>query len=346
MRARPPTSDDARAATSLYPPSLAKQLATTATARIRTPPAGLRFAPVPSMIPTWHFGRPEIPTYSILLCAGALAVPVAAQLLFAQSAGEHELLLWLLAVVPAFLLAYYRGWQGAATALAGGMAALSLTQAFLVTTGHTVEDRLLLLGVIAFFILLSLTGGWVMDGLHNARASAERLALTDDLTSLPNRRHAHLRLERMFGDASERGLSVLFFDLDRFKEYNDRYGHPGGDQVLKEFAELLVRETPEGGFSCRYGGEEFLTMVEGDGLESAVQFARSVRNGLSRQEGLREALTVSVGIASYDPSMTTRGELLAAADAALYAAKASGRNAIRVHQVDGAPAEPLSVAGI
>ena len=298
------------------------------------------------MTPKWHFGRPEIPAYSVVLCAAALAVPVSAQLLFVESAGEHELLLWLLAVVPAFLLAYYRGWKGAATALAAGMAVLSLTQAFLVTIGHAIEDRLLFLGIVAFFIILSLTGGWLMDLLHNARSSAERLALTDDLTGLPNRRHAHMRLERMFGEAGDRGLSVLFFDLDRFKEYNDRYGHPGGDRVLADFAALLNRLTPAGGFSCRYGGEEFLTIIDGNGLETAVQFARSVRNGLARQEELREALTVSVGIATYDPSMNSRGELLAAADAALYAAKAAGRNAIRVHQVNGAPTEPLSVAGI
>ena len=298
------------------------------------------------MTPTWHFGRPEIPARAIALCAGALAVPVAAQIAFAEYAGEHELLLWLLAVVPAFLLAFYRGWKGAATALAAGMALLSLTQVYLILTGHAVEDRLLLLGVVAFFILLSLLGGWVMDLLHNARSSAERLALTDDLTGLPNRRHAHMRLEPMFEQAPERGLNVLFFDLDHFKAYNDKYGHPGGDRVLTAFATLLTRNSPADGFACRYGGEEFLGVVAGAGLDEAVEFARSVRKDLAGRADLREALTVSVGIAPWDPSMTTRGEILAAADAALYAAKAAGRDAIRVHQVNGAPAEPLSVAGI
>ena len=298
------------------------------------------------MTPTWHFGRPEIPARSIALCAGALAVPVAAQVAFAESAGEHEMLLWLLAVVPAFLLAYYRGWKGAATALAAGMALLSLTQVYLSITGNGIQDRLLLVVVVAFFILLSLVGGWVMDMLHNARASAERLALTDDLTGLPNRRHAHMRLEPLFSQAKDQGLSVLFFDLDHFKTYNDRYGHPGGDRVLTAFATLLAQNAPTHGFACRYGGEEFLAVIGAGGMEEAVGFARSVRKGLARQEDLREPLTVSVGIASWDPSMTTRGEILAAADAALYAAKAAGRDAIRVHRKDGAPAEPLSMAGI
>ena len=298
------------------------------------------------MTPVWHFGRPEIPARSIVLCGAALAVPVAAQVAFAESAGEHELLLWLLAVVPAFLLAFYRGWSGAATALAAGMAVLSLTQVYLQITGRAVEDRLMLLGVVAFFILLSLAGGWVMDMLHIARASAERLALTDDLTGLPNRRHAHMRLEPLFGRASERGLSILFFDLDHFKAYNDRYGHPGGDRVLTAFATLLGQKTPAGGFSCRYGGEEFLTVLPGTGADAAVEFARSVRNDLAGQAGLEEPLTVSVGIASWDASMLSRGEILAAADAALYAAKAAGRDTIRVHQTNGAPTEPLSAAGI
>lgn len=298
------------------------------------------------MTPTWHFGRPEIPARSIALCAGALAVPVVAQVVWAESAGEHEVLLWLLAVVPAFLLAYYRGWRGAATALAAGMALLSLTQVYLSLTDHAVQDRLLLLVVVGFFILLSLVGGWVMDTLHNARASAERLALTDDLTGLPNRRHAHMRLEPMFARAAEDGLSVLFFDLDHFKTYNDRYGHPGGDRVLSAFATLLAQTAPRGGFACRYGGEEFLAVMSGAGTDDAIEFARSVREGLARQEDLREPLTVSVGIAAWDATMHTRGEILAAADAALYAAKAAGRDAIRVHRSDGAPAEPLSVTGI
>lgn len=298
------------------------------------------------MSPTWHFGRPEIPARSIALCAAALAVPVAAQIGFAESAGEHELLLWLLAVVPAFLLAFYRGWKGAATALAGGMAVLSITQVYLIATGRGVEDRLLLLVVVAFFILLSLVGGWVMDMLHIARASAEHLALTDDLTGLPNRRHAHMRLEPLFTHAEADGLSVLFFDLDHFKRYNDRYGHPGGDRVLSAFGTLLAQNAPAGGFACRYGGEEFLAVLRGAGLDGAVEFARSVRKGLAGQKDLREPLTVSVGIAAWDASMHTRGEILAAADAALYAAKAAGRDAIRVHQRNGAPAEPLSIAGI
>ena len=121
---------------------------------------------------------------------------------------------------------------------------------------------------------------------------------------------------------------------------------PGGDRGLSPLATVLARNAPAAGVACRYGGEEYLAVISGDGMDGAVEFARTVRKGLSRQEDLREPLTVSVGIASWDASMATRGEILAAADAALYAAKAAGRDAIRVHRKDGAPAEPLSVTGI
>lgn len=299
------------------------------------------------MTPTWHFGTPRIPGRSVVLSAAALSVPVLAQVGFADTAGEHELLLWLLAVLPAFLLAYYRGWRGAATALAAGMAVLSLTQALLLATGSGTEDTLLLLGVVTAFILLSLTGGWFMERLHTQRRDAELLALTDDLTGLPNRRHAHMVLEPMFQQAdSPRDLAVVFFDLDRFKDYNDRYGHASGDDALAAFGRLLGEATPAEGFSCRYGGEEFVTVLPGSGEEGGIAFAQRIREALAGQEGLLEPITVSAGVAAYAPGMHSRGELMAAADAALFVAKQSGRDAIRVRGTRPGTAEPLAAPGI
>jgi len=299
------------------------------------------------MSPRWHFGSPRIPVRSLALSGGALAVPVVAQLALAEAAGDHELLLWMMAVVPAFLLAYYRGWRGAATALAAGMAVLSVTQAVLIFLGHGVEDTLLLFGVVVAFIVLSLVGGWLMEKLHEERERAELLALTDDLTGLPNRRHAQMWLEPVFQRAhGDHDLGVLFFDLDRFKEYNDRFGHGGGDEALVAFAEILSRHTPADGFSCRYGGEEFMTVLPGAGPMEAVAMAVSVRESLRLRAKLPERLTVSVGIACHERAMTDRADLLAAADAALYEAKASGRDAIRVHGIEVEPAELTSVPGI
>lgn len=299
------------------------------------------------MSPRWHFGKPRIPARSLVLSAAALAVPIVAQLRFAEAAGKQELLLWLLAVLPAFLLAYYRGWRGAATALAAGMAALSVTQAMLLLTGHPLRDRIMLLGVVAAFILIALVGGWFMERLHDQRESAELLALTDDLTGLPNRRHAHMLLEPIFDAAADgRELSVVFFDLDRFKDYNDRHGHRGGDDALCAFARLLEALTPRGGFSCRYGGEEFVTVLPDVTAQGGAEFAHMVRTELGQQHGLLEPLTVSAGVAEYDASMASRGQLLAAADRALYAAKRGGRDCVRLHDPDAGTAEHAAAGRI
>lgn len=299
------------------------------------------------MSPKWYFGTPTIPARSLVLSAAALMVPVLAQVAFRGTAGEYELLLWLLPVLPAFLLAYYRGWRGAATALAAGMAVLSLTQAVLLTMGRAVDDPLLLMFIVTAYIVLALAGGWFMERLHVERQDAEQLALTDDLTGLPNRRHAHMVLEPLFQAASSADdLAVAFFDLDRFKDYNDRYGHPSGDDALVAFARLLERVTPAGGFSCRYGGEEFLTVLPSAGLEDGIAFAHDVRTALARQEGLLEPLTVSAGVAAYDRGMANRGELMAAADAALFAAKQGGRDNVEAPREVSELGEPASAPGI
>src|SRR5205085_1251841 len=94
----------------------------------------------------------------------ALLVPMAGALLFPESLGQYGPLLWLVALVPAFLLAYYRGWHGVATALATGMAALSLTQAAASWMGRGVPD--LLLGVVVAYVTIALGIGWLAERLH------------------------------------------------------------------------------------------------------------------------------------------------------------------------------------
>jgi diguanylate cyclase (GGDEF)-like protein len=282
------------------------------------------------MTPIWYLPRPKIPTTALVLSFGALAVPVAAQLFFADGAGEYEVLLWLLALVPAFLLAYYRGWQGAATALAAGMAVLSVTQVVVKATGSGAGQSPLLLAVVVAYAGISLGIGWVTELLHRQRARAELMALTDELTELPNRRYAHLFLEKEFA-AAQRGrpLTVIFFDIDRFKEYNDLYGHAAGDAALVAFGKLLASKTRKMDFSARYGGEEFITVLSSCGLEGGLGFVERVRTALRSLELPCGPITVSVGVATYSPEMASRAELLAAADAALYRAKQEGRDCVR-----------------
>ncbi|MEX2526029.1 MAG: diguanylate cyclase [Gemmatimonadota bacterium] len=270
-----------------------------------------------------------VPPRALALSLLALAVPVAAALLWPQALGEQGALLWLLALVPAFLLAYYRGWRGVATALALGMATLSLTQVVSTWLGHSIPD--LLFGIVVAYLFISMGIGWVTELLHRDRADVEDLALTDILTRLPNRRHARVFLENEFG-AAERGrlLSAVLFDLDHFKEYNDQYGHQAGDEALQAFGDILTETTRRMNLSARFGGEEFVSILAGSDGEGALAFAERVRIALKNKRLPVGALTVSAGVAAYHPSMRAPDELLAAADHALYRAKREGRNCVRL----------------
>lgn len=285
----------------------------------------------------WYFGKPRIPLSGLVLSFGALVVPVVGTFWFPDASRDYEVLLWLLALVPAFLLAYYRGWTGVAAALLAGMAVLSLAQvAVLVLRIPT--DWLLLLCVVSAYIAIALCVGLVSELLHQERARAERLALLDDLTGMPNRRLADLFLEKEFA-AAQRGrhLAVVLFDLDRFKTYNDRHGHAAGDEALRTFVRALESRTRRMDLSARYGGEEFIAILSGGDVTAAVRFADSVREALGLEDHGTEPFTVSAGIAEYDGRMETAADLIAAADQALYRAKSDGRD--RVHTFDFASTE-------
>jgi len=273
--------------------------------------------------------RSSVPPRALALSLGALAVPVIGSFWTPESLEQYAALLWLVALIPAFLLAYYRGWRGVATALAAGMATLSLTQAVAIWLGEALPD--LLLGVVVAYVAISLGIGWLAEIFHREVDEVEDLAFTDILTGLPNRRHARVFLENEFA-AAERGraLSLVLFDLDAFKDYNDRHGHQAGDEALRAFAEILSRQTRKMDLSARFGGEEFLSILASSDSEGAMIFADRVRSAL-KDRGLGEkSLTVSGGVASYHPSMRSPDELLAAADHALYRAKRDGRNRVRL----------------
>ena len=160
---------------------------------------------------------------------------------------------------------------------------------------------------------------------------ARREAAEDALTGLASRRVAARRLEAEFMRAQRSGvpLSVLMLDLDYFKRINDRHGHAEGDRVLKQFAARLRDELRGVDLAARYGGEEFLAILPGAGAAEAGRAAERVR---ARTASFDEddplappSCTVSIGIATWRPDDTPEA-LLARADAALYRAKAGGRN--------------------
>jgi diguanylate cyclase (GGDEF)-like protein len=275
--------------------------------------------------------RRPVPAYALIISLAALAIPLAAPALLADTVSEYEPLVWLTALVPAFLFSYYRGWQGAATALAAGMAFLALGQVGSLVTGTGPDNSGLLLATVIIYVLLTLAIGWGAEMLHHSKEVAESAALTDPVTNLPNRRHTMLLLEREF-EAARRGrdLTVALFDLDDFKTFNDEYGHAAGDQALKTFARVLDGVTRRMNLSGRIGGEEFVSVLGDADAEDAVGFVERVREALARNQPPRGRLTVSAGVAQYDATMRTPDDLLGEADRALYEAKRAGRDCVRI----------------
>lgn len=160
----------------------------------------------------------------------------------------------------------------------------------------------------------------------------EHAAMTDLLTSLPNRRSGMTSLAKAWSAAnrSSQPLSVMVLDVDHFKRVNDTYGHAIGDAVLREVAQALQRSARKDDSVCRLGGEEFLMICQNADLKSALMAAERLRRMI---ESLRITagsaviqISISIGIASREAGMSDADALVNAADRALYQAKQSGRN--------------------
>ena len=164
-----------------------------------------------------------------------------------------------------------------------------------------------------------------------------QLAVTDALTGLPNRRHFDATLAHAWGEAERTGtpLALLLVDADHFKRYNDTYGHPAGDEVLRALARCLRRQVSGADeVACRIGGEEFGVILRGTSGREAVFRAEHIRASVAQLKLPHRGhdggiVTVSVGVAhAFHEGVTTLHACYAAADAALYAAKRSGRNRV------------------
>lgn len=158
------------------------------------------------------------------------------------------------------------------------------------------------------------------------QAALARAAHTDALTGLLNRRGIEPELERLL---AEGGLTVVMVDLDQFKAYNDRHGHLVGDDALRRVAQVLTDAAGPGDRVARFGGEEFTVALTGADASAAHDYAGRVMAAL-REEPVAEdrRLTVSAGVATHGTHGTTVAALLDAADAALYRAKAAGRDRV------------------
>jgi diguanylate cyclase (GGDEF)-like protein len=174
------------------------------------------------------------------------------------------------------------------------------------------------------------------EGLKAANRALETLAITDGLTSLYNHRHFQDMLERDVRKCEQQGrpLSLLLIDIDHFKAFNDRWGHQEGDAALRRVAAQVMKGLRASDMAFRYGGEELAVLMpscaKGQAAELAEKLRVAVLENAQRPGRFGDRLTVSIGVATYPEDGAMARALVDAADAALYTAKAAGRDRVSV----------------
>lgn len=188
----------------------------------------------------------------------------------------------------------------------------------------------------------------VHEALDRRNALLSQMASTDPLTGIKNRRRFGEDLEHHAALMARHGrpLSLLLLDVDHFKDYNDDFGHPAGDDVLRRLAEVLRLELRESDVLSRYGGEEFAVLLPATDAEAAREVAERLRVVVAEMRMPRRPVTISIGIATAEAGRVCEPtQLVEAADAALYRAKRAGRDRV-VHAADQVPGLEASVASL
>jgi two-component system cell cycle response regulator len=168
--------------------------------------------------------------------------------------------------------------------------------------------------------------------LEETKTALELLASTDGLTGLHNYRTFHARLTKEIGlrENFESPLCVILTDIDKFKSFNDEFGHQVGDEVLRKVSAILkatIAKT-EDCFVARYGGEEFVVIAPNYDLDQATALAETLRVNIEADEWTWRQVTSSFGVAQWDPTTGTLDELVRRSDEALYESKENGRNQV------------------
>ena len=202
-------------------------------------------------------------------------------------------------------------------------------------------DAMIFLYYAGFITVATIGVMWM--GIQELQRELVRSARFDSLTGVLNRGAflVEFAREESRSDREGRPFSLAIFDLDRFKTLNDRYGHPIGDNVLQDVVSTMCLSIRRHDLVGRYGGEEFALLMPNTGKDTALRVSERVRNEVEQKgvmiDGERVALTLSGGVATYQVDDHDWDSFLSAADTALYAAKAAGRNLIRVAEPVQAP---------
>jgi diguanylate cyclase (GGDEF)-like protein len=198
-----------------------------------------------------------------------------------------------------------------------------------VNLNESLGDPLPLLSIIADYAAIAVEN-------MNRYKEIQNLAVHDDLTGLYNTRFLYRELARLIRESASNGrpFSLLFLDIDNFKQVVDTYGHLKGSQTLQELAGALRETLPEEAFAVAYGGDEFVVVLKGVGKEEARRKAEEIRTRLHEttflsEYGHRVVLTASMGTATYPDDAQDVIRLLALADQAMFRVKAEGKDAVQ-----------------
>jgi two-component system cell cycle response regulator len=184
----------------------------------------------------------------------------------------------------------------------------------------------------------------LQDRLHASYQRSLSLALTDELTALYNRRYLFAHLDELMRSTGKEAVNVaiLLFDIDKFKQVNDTYGHAAGDDVLRELAARTTNSVRSVDLVARWGGEEFVVVMPETDLGIALTVAERLRGAVAREpftiksDGQKLQVTISIGVTVAGDG-DDRDSMLRRADVALYTAKARGRNCVIVRPPPNPP---------
>jgi len=176
----------------------------------------------------------------------------------------------------------------------------------------------------------------INEELRNANLRLRELSLTDELTEVGNRRNFDVRMREEINRSTRFGhaFSLLLLDIDMFKKFNDEFGHPQGDAVLRALGALMRSMSREGDVPCRIGGEEFAFILPETVKSDAMAFAERMRRGVEsgvKGPGGQQPITISIGLAAFPEDGKSPEDLVRASDEALYESKHSGRNRVTAY---------------